>query len=87
MGKTIVYLIHGIGVKNAEWWGNTKDIIESKLKENHNDIEVRYLTYDTAKFDVLDSVKNLLGGGKTLATLDDIGRNLISQLYADDSLI
>ena len=87
MGKTLVYLVHGLGVESEEWWGNTKDTLEKLLEEESGEIEFKYLNYKTRKFDSLgEKIKSFFGKGDALATLNDLGKHFISKLASDESI-
>ena len=82
MQKTLVYLIHGIGIPDTTWWGNTKEALERE--QNLTSITFKYYPYETKKFDSFTNLtKNFFGNGKVLADLEGIGRNLISSIIAD----
>ena len=84
MSKTLVIMVHGLGVQSEEWWGTTIDELNSDSELVSRDIYFKPYSYRTEFFNGLgNSAKNIFGKGSVLATLDNIGNNLISRIHSD----
>lgn len=80
MGNLVLF-VHGLGADNHDWWGTTKDFLfhDEDIKANNYSIE--FFNYATDKFTSYpNSIKNMFGLGSRLASLDDLGGQLVSKI-------
>lgn len=84
MSKTLVIMVHGLGVESEEWWGTTIEELNANSELVSRNIFFESYSYKTKSFNgVGNSIKNFFGKGSVLATLDNIGNNLISRIHSD----
>ncbi|MCT7598998.1 esterase/lipase family protein [Aliarcobacter butzleri] len=80
MGNLVLF-VHGLGADNNDWWGTTKDFFfhDEEIKANNYSIE--FFLYATDKFtSYFGRAKNFFGLGERLASLDDLGGQLVSKI-------